>query len=95
MIQGVNLRNVLIMKSQNVGILILTILKHLVFHLMEFVKKKNVVIMKVAIVVNIFLMKFQRNVLLMMISVKKYLKNVMKCLMMSVIHIIINLKKKN
>ena len=83
------------MKSQNVGILILMILKRLVFHLMEFAKKENVVIIKVLIVMILFLMTFQKNVLLKMIIVKNYLKNAMKCLMMIAIHIVLNLKKWN
>ena len=83
------------MKSQNVGIFIFMILKHLVLHLMEFAKKENVVIIKVLIVMILFLMTFQKNVLLKMIIVKKYLKNAMKCLMMIAIHIVLNLKKWN
>ena len=79
------------MISQHAEILSLMILKHLVFYLMEFVKKKNVVIIKVQIMEILFLISQEENVSLkIMEEIGKEFEEIP---LMIEIHIIRNQKK--
>jgi hypothetical protein len=56
---------------QNTEIFAFMILKHFVFHLMELIKKKNIVIIKVQILEILFLVTRQKNAFLKVMDVKK------------------------